>query len=43
VHVSGPDALNDIDEIPGLSTNSSSQRSLEMIEVLEMCGGQMPA
>jgi len=33
----GPDVLNPIEEVPGLSTNSVSQGCLEAIEVLEMC------
>ena len=34
----GPDVLNPIDEVTGLSTNSVSQSSLETIELLAMCG-----
>jgi len=37
----GPDVLNPIDEVTGLSTNSVAQNCLELIEVLEMCGEQM--
>lgn len=37
----GPEVLNPIDEVPGLSTNSTAQGCLEAIEVLEMCGDQM--
>ena len=37
----GPEVLNPIDEVPGLSTNSTAQGCLEAIEVLDMCGGQM--
>ena len=37
----GPDVLNPIDEVTGLSTNSVAQNCLELIEVLEMCGDQM--
>jgi hypothetical protein len=41
-HLEGPAVLNPIDEIAGLSTNSTAQGCLEAIEVLEMCGDQMP-
>ena len=41
-HLEGPLVLHPIDEIPGLSTNSTAQGCLEAIEVLEMCGDQMP-
>jgi hypothetical protein len=34
--------LNPIDEVPGVSTNGTAQGSLEAIEVLEICGDQMP-
>jgi len=34
----GPEVLNPIDEIPGLSTNSVAQSCLQIIEILEMCG-----
>jgi hypothetical protein len=34
----GPAVLNPIEEVTGLSTNSTSQGCLELIEVLEMCG-----
>ncbi len=37
----GPDVLNPIEEVAGLSTNSVSQGCLEAIEVLEMCGDRM--
>jgi len=37
----GPEVLNPIDEVPGVSTNSTAQGCLEAIEVLEMCGEQM--
>jgi hypothetical protein len=37
----GPEVLNPIDEVPGLSTNSTAQGCLEAIEVLEMCGDQV--
>jgi len=37
----GPDVLNPLDEVTGLSTNSVAQGCLELIEVLEMCGDQM--
>jgi hypothetical protein len=40
-HLEGPDVLNPIDEISGLSTNSTAQGCLEAIEVLEMCGDRM--
>ena len=38
----GPDVLDPIDEVTGLSTNSVAQGCLELIEVLEMCGDRMP-
>ena len=41
-HVEGPDVVAPIDEVPGISTNSTSQGCLETIEVLEMCGDRMP-
>ena len=37
----GPEVLNPIDEVLGVSTNSTAQGCLEAIEVLEMCGDQM--
>jgi len=40
-HFDAPAVLNPIDEIPGLSTNSSAQGCLEAIEVLAMCGDQL--
>jgi hypothetical protein len=42
IHLEGPTVLNPIDEVPGVSTNGTAQGSLEAIEVLEMCGDQMP-
>jgi hypothetical protein len=41
-HLQGPAVLNPIDEIAGLSTNSTAQGCLEAIEVLEMCGEFVP-
>ena len=41
-HVDGPTVINPIDEIAGLSTNSTAQGCLEAIEVLEMCGEFAP-
>ncbi|MGA3240128.1 MAG: Tat pathway signal sequence domain protein [Bryobacteraceae bacterium] len=38
----GPEVLNPIDEVTGISTNSVSQGCLQAIEVLAMCGDQMP-
>jgi hypothetical protein len=38
----GPDVLNAIDEISGLSTNTVAQNCLHTIEVLEMCADSMP-
>jgi exo-rhamnogalacturonan lyase-like protein len=38
----GPDVLNPIEEVTGISTNSVSQGCLELIEVLEMCGDSVP-
>jgi hypothetical protein len=40
--VNGPAVLNRIEETPTMSTNSVAQSSLNMIEVLEMCAGQLP-
>jgi hypothetical protein len=37
----GPDVLNPIEEVAGLSTNSVAQNCLETIEVLETCGDRM--
>jgi hypothetical protein len=39
----GPDVLSPIDEVPGLSTNTVAQTSLETIEILQMCADAMPA
>jgi hypothetical protein len=41
-HLEGAAVLNPIDEISGLSTNSTVQTCLEAIEVLEMCGDFVP-
>jgi hypothetical protein len=41
--VKGPEVLNPIEEVAGISTNSTSQGCLELIEVLEMCGDRIPA
>jgi hypothetical protein len=41
--VQGPDVPEPVDEVTGLSTNSVAQGSLELIQVLEMCGDQLPA
>ena len=38
----GPEVLNPIEEVTGISTNSVSQGCLELIEVLEMCGDSVP-
>jgi hypothetical protein len=40
--IDGPDVLNPIVETP-VSTNNAAQSSLSVIEVLEMCAGQLPA
>ena len=37
----GADALNPIEEVPGLSTNTVAQGCLQAIEVLAMCGAEM--
>jgi hypothetical protein len=42
VRVEGPEVVTPIDEVPNLSTNGTAQGSLELIEVLEMCGDRMP-
>ncbi len=41
-HLATPEVLNPIDEIPGLSTNSTAQGCLEAIQVLEMCPEVIP-
>ena len=41
--VKGPDVLNDIEEVPMLSTNSTAQWCLNAIEVLAMAGDRAPA
>jgi hypothetical protein len=41
--VKGPEVLNDIDEVPMLSTNSTAQWCLNAIEVLAMAGDRSPA
>ncbi len=40
--VKGPEVLNDIDEVPMLSTNSTAQWCLNAIEVLAMAGDVEP-
>jgi hypothetical protein len=40
--VIGPEVLNAIDEAPGMSTNGVAQASLNAIQILEMCAGQLP-
>ena len=40
--VEGAAALNPFDEAPRVSTNSTAQESLTAIEVLELCGDQLP-
>jgi len=37
-NLKAPDVLNPIDEVTGIATNTVAQNSLELIEVLEMCG-----
>jgi hypothetical protein len=41
-HIEGPEVLNPIDEVPRLSTNGSSQWSLNAIELLELIGDYLP-
>ena len=41
--VKGPEVLNDIEEMPNLSTNSTAQWCLNAIEVLAMAGERAPA
>ena len=41
VTVEGPEVVTPIEEVPGLSTNSTAQGCLELIEVLDMCGDRM--
>jgi len=38
----GPDVVQPIEEVTGLSTNKVAQSSLELIEVLETCSDAMP-
>jgi hypothetical protein len=40
--VEGSEALNPLDEAPGVSTNSTAQNSLTTIEILELCADQLP-
>lgn len=40
-HIDGPEVLSPIDEIAGLSTNSTAQSTLIAIQVLEMCADQI--
>jgi YetA-like protein len=40
-HFAGPAVLEPIDEVTGVSTNSTAQSCLEAIELLEMCGDQL--
>jgi hypothetical protein len=42
-HVAGPDALNPVDEAPGVSTNTAAQASLTAIQVLELCKDRLPS
>jgi hypothetical protein len=41
--IEGAAALNPLDEAPGVSTNTTSQSSLQAIEILEMCKDQLPS
>lgn len=41
-NVTGPDALNPVEEDPRMSTNEASQTSLSCIEVLELCKDMLP-
>jgi hypothetical protein len=38
----GPDVLNPVDEIPGVSTNNTAQWSLNAIQLLELVGKHLP-
>jgi hypothetical protein len=40
--VSGADSAAPIEEVPGVSTNSTAQWCLNAMEVLAMCGDQAP-
>lgn len=40
--IEGPHVLNPVDEVPWVNTNSTAQWSLNAIEILEMCAGQLP-
>jgi len=41
VKVEGAEVVTPIEEVPNLSTNGTAQGSLELIEVLEMCGDRI--
>lgn len=40
--INGPDVLNPVEEAPYVSTNETSQWSLNAIEILQMCSGKLP-
>jgi uncharacterized membrane protein YgcG len=40
--IDGSQALNPLDEAPGVSTNTTAQTSLQTIEILELCKDQLP-
>jgi PcRGLX-like protein C-terminal alpha/alpha toroid domain len=40
-HLEGPAVLEPIDEVTGVTTNTTAQGCLEAIELLEMCGDQL--
>ena len=39
--LTGPAVPEPIDEVPGVTTNTTAQGCLEAIEMLEMCGDQL--
>jgi hypothetical protein len=40
--LTGPEVLNPIDEAPMVSTNSTAQSCLNIIQILELCADQLP-
>jgi hypothetical protein len=42
IALKGPETVEPLDEVPGLSTNSTAQFCLQAIEVLAICGGLPP-
>ncbi|MEQ9824996.1 MAG: hypothetical protein ABQ298_11480 [Puniceicoccaceae bacterium] len=42
-HITPPQSLQPIEEVPGISTNSTSQNLLNLIQLLEMVGHSIPS